>query len=290
RYIYCGIITAMKKILVPSDFSGPSRQAYKFALELASLSGAEVFVLHVISFPIIYESTFGIQPYGPDTAEIKKIEGNATEAFERLKKEHPSPPVAVTFFPIHDYLLPGIQRFITQKKIDLVIMGTQGSSGMEEFFIGSNTEKVVRFSPVPVIALRNAPTISSIKNIVLASGLELNETEFISHVKTIQDLFSATLHVLWINSPSHSRTDKEAQEGLEEFCKHYKLKDYTINVRSSPHESTGIIDFVHEINAKMLVMATHARKGLSHLFNSSITESVVNHIDCPIWTYSLKKQ
>lgn len=280
----------MKKILVPCDFSPLSRQAYKFALELARASGGEVFVVHIILFPIMYESTFGVQPYGVNTEEIKKIEQNAIEAFERLKKEHPSSNVPVTFFFLHDDLLPGIQRITTQKNIDLIVMGTQGSHGMEEFLVGSNTEKVVRFSTVPVVALRNAPVITNIKDIVLPTGLELNETDFISHVKIIQHLFSATLHVLWINTPAHFKTDKEAQEELQEFCKHYKLDDYSMNVRSSPQESTGIIDFVHEINAQMLVMATHSRKGLSHLFSGSVTESVVNRIDCPIWTYSLKKK
>lgn len=280
----------MKRILVPCDFSSPARQAYKFALDLASASGGELFVIHIISFPVMYESTFGVQPYPISQTEIKKIEENAIEAFIRLKEEYSSPPdVPLTFLPVYDYLLPGIQRVTKEYQIDLIIMGSQGSSGMEEFFIGSNTEKVVRFSNVPVIALRNAPATTSIKNIVLPTNLELNETDFISRVIFLQQFFSAILHVLWVNTPTHFKTDKSAKDGIEDFCKHYKLTDYTINVRSSQQESSGIIEFAREIEADMLVMATHSRKGLSHLFSGSITESVVNHIDCPIWTFGLKK-
>jgi len=280
----------MKKILVPCDFSVAARQAYKFAIELASTSKGEIFVVHAMAFPVVYESTFGIQPYTLDVFEMKKLEDNAKETFERMKKAHPAPSnVPVTFFPVQDYLLHSIRAFTEEKKIDLIVMGTHGSSGLEEFFIGSNTEKVVRFSAVPVIALRKAPFFSSIKNIVLPNTLELNQTDLIAHVQSLQKFFDATLHILLVNTPIRFKTDQEAKEAIHEFAKHYKLKNYTANFRNDAHEQNGIINFVHEIKADMLAMATHGRKGLAHLFVGSLTEAVVNHVDCPIWTYSTHK-
>ena len=134
----------MKRILVPCDFSAPARQAYKFAIELATASKGEVFVINTIAIPILYETTFGVQPYPLGALEMQKLEDNAKQAFEKMKKAHPAPSdITVRFFPLDDYLLPGIKVFTEEKKIDLIVMGTNGSSGMEEFFIGSNTETIL---------------------------------------------------------------------------------------------------------------------------------------------------
>ena len=281
----------MKKILVPCDFSAPARQAYKFAINLATASKGEVIVLYNIPTPIIYETTFGIQPYPLDPLEIEKLEQNARKAFERMKKAHRAPVnMPISFFTLYDEAVRGILKFSTKRKIDLIVMGTHGSSGFEEFMIGSNTEKIVRLSTIPVIALRKAPFFGSIRNIVFPTTLELNQTELVKRIKSLQKFFDAKLHILLINTPGNFKRDQDAKEALQEFIKYYKLENCTANFRNNPTERDGILNFVHEMRADMLAMATHGRQGLAHLFTGSITESVVNHIECPIWTYSLHKK
>jgi hypothetical protein len=76
---------------------------------------------------------------------------------------------------------------------------------------------------------------------------------------------------------------------MEEFARHYALSNYTLNTRNDFSEQDGIINFAHEIKADMITMGTHGRRGLAHLFMGSVTEDVVNHVDCPIWTYVIKK-
>lgn len=277
----------MKKILVPCDFSAAARQAYKFAVELATVSEGEIFVMHAITFPIIYETTFGVQPYQLNEEEVRKMSDNAKDTFERMKQAHPSPSsVTVSFHTLHDYLQPAIRAFAEQKKIDLIVMGTSGSSGLEEVFIGSNTEKVVRFAKIPVIAIRKAPFFSSIRNIVFPNTMELDQTELILRIKKLQKLFDATLHLLMINTPTQFLRDQEAKRAMEEFAKHYQLQNYTINFRNNTHVREGVLDFVNEIKADMLAMGTHGRRGIAHMFFDSVTESVVNRVQCPIWTYS----
>jgi nucleotide-binding universal stress UspA family protein len=277
----------MKKILVPCDFSAAARQAYKFAVELAAASEGEIFVMHAITFPIIYETTFGVQPYQLNEEEVKKMADNAKDTFERMKQAHPAPSnVPVSFYTLHDYLLPSIRSFAEQKKIDLIVMGTSGSSGLEEVFIGSNTEKVVRFATIPVIAIRKAPFFSSVRNIVFPNTMELNQTELMLRIKKLQKFFNATLHLLVINTPTHFLQDQEAKKAMDEFAKHYQLDNYTTNFRSNTHARDGILDFVSEIKADMLAMGTHGRRGIAHMFFDSLTEAVVNRVDCPIWTYS----
>lgn len=278
----------MKRILVPCDFSEPAREAYHFAMSIAAQSHADVFVLKVVDLPFLYETSFEGTPYAFDLSILKDIEEAANYDFEKLKSKHPRKE-RLTFSTFQGSVTATIRQFITNQKIDLVVMGTHGSGGLKEYFIGSNTEKIVRFSQVPVLAIRKSFALSEIKNIVFPTTLELDQTDLVTRIKELQSFFSATLHLLRVNIPGTMKRTTDEMQLMEEYAKHYKLKDYTLNIRNDFETSDGIIHFAHEIKANMIAMGTHGRRGLAHLFLGSLTEDVVNHLDCPIWTFSLKK-
>lgn len=280
----------MKKILVPCDFSEPAQQAYKFAIDLASANNGEVIVVKAIDIPLMYESAFGVQPYVLEKSLLDDLRDSAALSFTTLKQKFPDRDVAITFKVEFGPITLTIKQFIEEHKIDLVVMGTHGADGWKEYVLGSNTERVVRFSTVPVIAVRVAPDIASIKNIVFPTALNFDQIQLVSEIKAIQSFFGAALHVLYINTPSDFKRDPEIQLSLREFANFYKLSNYTLNIRNDAYEMDGIISFAQEINADLVTMGTHARKGLLHLVTGSITEDVVNHIHCPIWTYSLKSK
>lgn len=276
----------MKKILVPCDFSAQANEAFKVALELASKSKAQVSLLHILAIPQTYSGAG--EPLTVDPNIYESIEEDAKEKLRKLKDIGASKSIKVDTEVVYGELIPSVSRMIESKKIDLVIMGTSGTSGFAEMFIGSNTEKVVRFSTVPVLAVRRAFALKSIKKILVPSTLQLNQGNFIDRLKDLQEFFGARLHILLVNTPIHFRTDAEAEEALEEFANYYKLTNYKGHFRNYPREEDGIIDFAYSEGMDLIAMATHARKGLAHLFNISVTENVVNHIQSPIWTYCLK--
>jgi hypothetical protein len=111
----------------------------------------------------------------------------------------------------------------------------------------------------------------------------------VNRIKELQTLFGAMIHLLLINTPANMMRTKDEMEMMEDYALHYKFKDYSLNTRNDFYEQDGIINFTHEIKADMIAMGTHGRRGLAHLFMGSVTEDVVNHIDCPIWTYSIRK-
>ncbi len=275
----------MKKILVPCDFSEPAVEAFKFAIDLASNNGGSVLVLKVIDLPVVYETSFGMPAYAFNSTLLEELEEDAGKSYARMLKKFGRGYSKVSFTVIHGPTSAIIRDTIADQKPDLVVMGTHGATGLKEFFVGSNTEKIVRFSKVPVFAIRKAPSVSSIKNIVMPTSLHLDQADFIKRVKALQSFFNATLHILFLNTPFNFVRDNE----LKNYVKHYKLTHCTLNIRNDRYEPDGIISFVTETKADMLAMATHGRKGLSHFLAGSITEDVVNHVQCPVWTYALKK-
>ncbi len=72
---------------------------------------------------------------------------------------------------------------------------------------------------------------------------------------------------------------------MKDFAKRFMLKDCTLNVWNDLNEETGVANFINEVKGDLVAMSTHGRKGLNHLMSGSIAEDVVNHFNCPIWTW-----
>jgi nucleotide-binding universal stress UspA family protein len=278
----------MKRILVPCDFSNQAKQAYYFAMNIAAQSDAEVFVLRAIDLPFGYASSFGVVPHTFDPGIFRALVDEAENGFEKMKAKH-FRQEHVTFHALQGEVTQTIREYIENNKIDLVVMGTLGSSGLEEYFVGSNTEKIVRFSPVPVLAVRESVDLDEIKNIVFPTTLELDQVHLVNKIKDLQTFFSAKLHLLLVNTPHNMKRTKDEVQLMKEYAKFYGFHDYTLNTRNDFYDHEGIINFAHEINADMIAMGTHGRRGLAHLFMGSVAEAVVNRTDCPIWTYAIKK-
>ncbi len=279
----------MKKILVPCDFSEQAVNAFRFALDVAAQSGGEVHLIHVVEIPVVHDSALlPILTY--EQALFKELSEKAERQFKKLNAKYVSGPqkvlTDVLFGPVYRTLMD----YQEEKSVDLVIMGTKGATGMREFLIGSNAEKVVRHSRVPVIAIKKYVKGSGIKNIVFPNTLETeNQENLITKVKALQNFFKAKLHIVWINTPSNFTRDTITLRRLNDFVKRFMIKDYTLNVFNDPYEEAGIINFTHDIKADMIAMGTHGRRGLVHMVTGSVAEDIVNHVDCPIWTYSMRK-
>ncbi len=276
----------MKKILVPCDFSDTAVEAFSFAVNIADATHGEVLVLHVLDMPVVYESTLGMHPYLLDAALFKEIQDGAKKKFESIKKNYGKNLAAIQLIIKQGPVTPVIRECIKEQKPDLVVMGTNGASGLKEYFVGSNTEKIVRFSPVPVFAVRKAIAIDKVKNIVFATTLD-QQPELVKKVKELQSFFSAMLHLLVVNTPANFRPDKEVKDAMQGYALHFNLRNYTLNFRNDYTLMSGILSFAYETKAEVIAMGTHGHWGLFHTLLGSVAEDVVNHASCPVWTFSM---
>ncbi len=274
----------MKKILVPCDFSDPAVEAFKFAVSIAEKSSGTVHLLHVVELPVLYDSAAVLSFEQAYMSDRKK---EVLKGFKKLEEKYAKDvPINIKAHVEYGGAVPVIRRMITETKADLVVLGTHGAKGLKEFVIGSNTEKIVRSSPVPVISLKK--TIKSVKSIVLPTPPDFELEKLTLEVKELQSFFGATMHVLYVNTPARFRTDAQIKQSMKEFAKRFMLKNYTLNIYNDISEEDGIKNFSRDIKADIIAMRTHGRRGIAHLASGSIAEDVVNHIDCAIWTYVVK--
>jgi nucleotide-binding universal stress UspA family protein len=277
----------MKKILVPCDFSDPAIQAFKTAVELADKSNGEVILLNVIELPVMHESVL-MPTLSFEEEFIKDMKKHAEKNFNKMVEKWAKDGPRVSSIIEFGGTTPTIREVAKSKKIDLIVMGTHGASGIKEFLIGSNTEKIVRMAGVPVMSIKKAIKPSSVKNIVFPNTLDIGQEELTLKVKDLQNFFKAKLNLLYINTPSSFKRDIDINAQMKAFVKRFMLKDYTFNIWNDYSEEEGIKNFVMESKADLVAMSTHGRRGLNHLMSGSIAEDAVNHIDCPIWTYKIR--
>jgi nucleotide-binding universal stress UspA family protein len=272
----------MKRILVPCDFSPPAIEAFKFAASIAADSGGAVWLLHAHELPVLhdFESVKGFE--SKYRGQLRDI---ADKNFERVKIKVPF-HVKVNTVVDFGTLGRAMTKSIKTVKPDLIVVGTHGASGLKELMVGSNAERIVRSSPVPVITVRRTPRL--VEDIVLAFRPDRDSPEMILQVKKLQNFFRARLHLVYVNTPTHFMRDAQVKPMMKLYAKQAAFKDHTINTVSDLYEADGIIHFASEIGADMVAMRTHGRRGFAHLANGSIAENVVNHINCPIWTYKVE--
>lgn len=278
----------MEKILVPCDFSSQSVNAFRVALDLARMSNGEVHLVNVVELPVMHDTVL-MPVLSFEETLLKELKEKAERQFEKLKHKYAEGFAEVVASVLYGNPSVTLLRYIEERDIDLVVMGTKGASGVREALIGSNTEKMVRRSPVPVMTIKKFVDVTAIKNIVFPSTLQSDHDDLVEKVKALQSFFNATLHIVFINTPTNFTRDTITTKRLDSFVKKFRIENYTSNIFNDPYEESGVINFTHSIGADMIAMGTHGRKGLAHILSGSLTEDVVNHVDCPTWSYMIRK-
>ncbi|MGX5853330.1 universal stress protein [Dyadobacter jiangsuensis] len=281
----------MKRILVPCDFSAAAKHAFQFAVEMAAATGGRVFVLKIMQVPTVFGNGMPGQPLEATDplAMIDEWIAYSEKEFEKLKSKTARGSARAELLLETGYVNDVIRDVITREKIDLVIMGTDGASGLKEFFIGSHTEKVVRASPVPVMAIHGPFHLDWVKNIVFPTTMELDQKRLVEQIKALQILFGAVIHLLYVSGfPFSLESEEEAERKLEDYALFYGLKDYTVHVSRGLNVQEGILKYARRIPNSIIAMGTHGHKGLAHITEGSVAEDVVNHLTEPVWTYVMQ--
>ena len=276
----------MKNILVPIDFSIQAEYAARVASDIARRTKSKIFLLHMLELPtgIVDPSSYGSSNNTPTSLLFLK---RAHEKFEDFKKLSYFNDIEIEDAVLFHKAYDGIIDESKKHKADLIVMGSRGTSGFEEMLVGSNTEKVVRNSDVPVLVIKQEVKKFNVKNIVFASNFKYKNRSSFQKILDFASLFNAKLHLLKINTIHNFETTKESSDAIRNFINDFDLGDYTLNIYNDVSIESGILNFSKAINVDVIVLNTHGRRGLAHLFNGSIGEDLANHAKLPVVTFKL---
>lgn len=275
----------MNKILVPIDFSSRSEYAAKLAAKIGKKTSCEIYLLHLVELPTgLVDMGAGSNFSIPESMMyIRKVKEKILDYKKRFFSPKCEVKYAIRFQNPHE----GIEQFSKKIGADLIVMGSQGVSDFEEMIIGSNTEKTVRTSDIPVIVVKTDSENFKLKNLVFASNYKEENKEAFEKFLDFSKLFNAKVHLLKVNTIGKFESTAVTKEKIQEFVKDYDLPKHTINVYNDTSVVKGIVNFSREINADLIALCTHGRSGLSHLFNGSITKSLSKSVLRPVVTFKL---
>lgn len=285
----------IKHILVPTDFSPLAHSALQFAVRIAEKTGARIQLSHIIESPsATYNSldVMGQVESDDDFLEekifTKLLVDRVKLRLEKLTKEYSSDRVKVSYKVYFDSPYRSIMDRIKHDGVDMIIMGTKGASGIQEMLVGSNAEKVVRHSDVPVITIKSENEPRLPQKMVFASDFSEDMDHVMPFIKDLQNLLEAELQLLRINTPNDFHTSRSLEDLMNKFADKHGLKNWSQHIYCDIVEEDGIIYFSEENDADMIIMPTHGRKGFSRLLAGSISEDVVNHAHRPVLTLKIR--
>lgn len=258
------------RILIPCDYSESCRQALSTCATFDWKVPIEVFVL-TVQDPLRSDS------YGQD------VEKQLTEWLAAFPAG-----TSIQRLNASGRFVNVVLEAITAYDIDMVVAGTRGSRGWDGVFVGSHAEKIVRISPVPVLAIQQHPRLAGIRDIVVPIDLDHDPGALSACLTKIRTLFSGRFHFLVV-ATNAAQNEEVAIGLLSEYSRKLGVSHYENAIVVAGEVAEGILKYAAQIGAGMIAIGTMGNPGPGHMFRPSVAADVVNHARIPVFTCPLRE-
>ena len=274
----------MKNILLPTDFSENAWNAILYTLHLYKNESCKFILLN--SYQINgYHKGSNLIPI-PGNEELEKAKKNSENGLQRLKevikKGYPNPKHH--FFPVsHNYpLVEAIEHELEQNDIEVIVIGTKGSTGAYEVIYGSNTIKIMdEVKSCPILAVPSNVPFFEIKEIVLASSFKIthDEKDF-QYLKKLALQANARICVLHIEEEGGlSISQKQNKHLLESYLEEGQLSFHSLAHVSVP---IGIYCFIESRGSDMITFVNKKHSFFEKLLFNPLYKDLGNYSTIPV--------
>lgn len=268
----------MKNIVVAVDFSGGSIHALRYAIKIANGTKANVLMVWVdkTSDP---DSVYSV------TAE--NYRGEVVRRFNELIEQFQP---ELTGGKLDYKLRTGkiyneIVSFALAKKADLIVTGSHGVSGFEEYWIGSNANRIVANALCPVITVRNGFAIkNTIKKIVMPVDNSTNTLGKLHTTTCLAKQTGAEIHLVTIYSTNLKTMHKRVENFADKAMKYFEKENVSF-VREhfqTQNATKTVIDYAKNVDADMITIMTEQDSNQSTGIIGPNAQQIVNHSPIPV--------
>lgn len=274
----------IKRILVPTDFSECSSNALRKAITVAKFYMAELHLIHVVTpIYITANSSASLIPF--DDIYYKKIMKSATANLEKIGKEISNKEslnvvVKTSLNTVYD----AVTDYAQKNKIDMIIMGTHGTSGVKEFLVGSNAFRVINDTDIPVITVQKRIQGKGFKKIILPIRREMNSRQKVNLVASLAKKFMSKIIITgYVNNshPNEMQKIKLYMKQVEKFLKKESISCQTAFI-SNPNFTKSIIKLANAKKADLIAIMKNHDFGLDQLLSGPYAQQFVNHSNIPV--------
>ena len=277
----------MKTILVPVDFSSHSEYALEAAANIARKQKAEIVVVHMMGLP----DSFLTKDQKQEVFNAIYFMKITKKKFDKFLDKDYLEGIDVSQAVKTHKVFSEINEVAKEYEADLIVMGSHGSTGVKEAFIGSNTEKVVRTADIPVLVIKDRVKDFNIQKAVFVTDFSLDTLQTFVSARKFFEVFGVQPKVLFINIPEKFMSTKEMELKAYNFLvdvgmDNKKFSDDIIFYDDYTVER-GIFNYCNEMEIDAIAIPTHGRKGVGHFFFGSVGEDVANHSEIPVVTFKI---
>jgi nucleotide-binding universal stress UspA family protein len=260
------------KILIPTDFSKLSKVAITYGVKIAKKLNAEIILLYVDWANAARSMNDDIDA-GIELQFLKLLDEIKKTNSGKLKISYKS----VKSYPINEV----IEHFAKQNKVNLIVMGTKGATGLNKILLGSNAAAVVSNSSIPVITVPEFARFKNIKHIVYASNIRKINSEMKTLIPFAK-LFDATIHILHVISAEKKIEQKQI---IKDLIKKFNYSKITFHISICDDIVESIDDYVADTRADIIAMFTHNVTFIEKFTGKSVTRQMAFHSKTPLLSF-----
>ncbi|MEP7146363.1 MAG: universal stress protein [bacterium] len=275
----------MKNILFPTDFSPNAENALNFAVEIARKVHGNLILFHAYSVQLIdpnMPAEIYLSAYQEEEKSAKEgLENLSKKIIESNKAENGKSLFTTEAIVTQGLMVDEVLSIIDDYKIDLVIMGTHGSSGITELILGSNTASVIEKSSIPVLAIPQNAVYKGINNIVYAYDDIQSGLPSFHRLLEFAEIYNSEITLLHIieSIANTIQLNKNEFEKIKSTISYDKIR---LELVKEENVLEGINDYVNTHNVNVLAMAIKRRTLLDKIFNRSLTKKMAYHTKIPL--------
>lgn len=265
----------MKNIIVPVDFSEYSTIALEKAILIAEKVYGDITLLHVNETES-FGSFFGGKKH-------RSEEGDIEEKVTQLKSKYGQ---NFKFETRKGKIHKEIVNLAEELDAWLIVMGTHGVSGFEEFWVGSNAYKVVSSAPCPVITTRLESTDHKIEKIVLPIDNSVESRQKVPITMDFAQYFKAEVHVVAVctdDTPDLVEKMERYRKQVADFLGKHNVKCVE-DISHGENVTEMTIEYAKKINADLISIMTEQESAASNLILGPYAQQMVNHSTIPVLT------
>jgi nucleotide-binding universal stress UspA family protein len=268
----------MKKILVAIDFSECSINALEHGITIANKADAGVEMMFVVK---------------PDSSKDLFTEGAQTlsamvkDKFEELLEKY-QPKLGknkLTYLIKQGKVYHEIITEADKKEVFLVIAGTHGSSGFEEFWMGSNANRIVSALRKPVITIRGGVSIKrDLEKIILPLDSTPETRQKVPFTAYMAKIFNAEVHILRVYTSNVAAVIRKVDSYSEQVVKHLEEENihYVLESVHADNLTDATIDYALKVNANLISIMTEQEIATKNLLLGPYAQQMVNHSPIPV--------
>lgn len=268
------------RVLVPTDFSESASNAMRYAAKLTSaLKGSSLMLVHVVQ-PSVSRNNI---VYPLITEELARFRKEASEKLSNqcdlLAEEN---RIDCDFQIATGEVIKEIGNVARAYDSDIIVMGTEGATGIEKLMFGSNTSAVIETAPCFVIAVPENASLSLPKKIALATDYENMDVADLKKLCGLCTVLNAELTVIHVSKESR-KSDRDLIEDFSRMvARETTCPQPYYYVVVNPDPAKGIESFIDSNEIELMVLSTHRRNAFNKLWHPSLTKKLVHHTKLPL--------